>query len=326
MIQRGHGQLRAESGVALLSALLTVALLTVIVIEMTDATLVHSHLTRNAGNAMAAQLLARSAAIAGEALVSDETTNPAKVTCDKNLWAAPFLGIPAGAGMVALQITDEGGKLDLNSVGDTNYRAAVEKLFDTLGLEQSLVGLIANWIKPATDGSMATGAASDYCALSMPCAPRQLPLNSLEELLLIRGFDRQSIARLRPFVTVIPPANGRSSAPNPVNALTAKPQVLLALGCEGGDQVPACPTSFGGSDDEKTKDWQKEYADWQTKNCKPGAKNLLSTSSTTFAIDAHGVVGDMEQGLRVLVRRGKVVQRLTWQERPPSDTLPTEVR
>ena len=52
---------RDERGVALLSALFAVALLTIIVIEMTDATLVHTHLTRNAGNAMAAQLLARSA-------------------------------------------------------------------------------------------------------------------------------------------------------------------------------------------------------------------------------------------------------------------------
>ena len=176
---------------------------------------------------------------------------------------------------------------------------------------------------------MATGAASDYCALSMPCAPRQLPLNSLEELLLIRGFDEQKIARLRPYVTVIPRSDAKSATtpPPPVNALTAKPPVLAALGCDGGDQVPDCPTSFGGTTESKSSDtWASAYAEWQAKNCKAVPKNLLGTQSALFAIDAHGVVGDMEQGLRVLVRRnGKVVQRLTWQERPVTDVLPTEV-
>lgn len=330
MIQprRGRRRERAEGGIALLSALFTVALLTVIVIEMTDATMVHTHLTRNAGNAIAAQLLARSAATAGEALVGDETTNPPAVTCDKNLWAAPFLGIPAGAGMVALQITDEGGKLDLNGVRDKTYRGAVEKLFSGLDLDPSLVGQIATWITPATDGAMATGAASDYCALSMPCAPRQQPLNSLEELLVIRGFDEQTIARLRPYVTVIPRADGHSKGTQPpVNAITAKAAVLTALGCDGGDEVPACPTSLGGTNDQKSKDWQTEYLAWQAKNCSAVPKTLLGIKSSFFAIDASGVVGDMEQSLRVQVHRtGKHVDRLSWQEHPVSDALPVEVR
>jgi hypothetical protein len=112
----------------------------------------------------------------------------------------------------------------------------------------------------------------------------------------------------------------------PVNAITAKPLVLAALGCEGNAEVPACPTSVGASGDEKSTDWKKKYTDWQTKNCS-GAQKLLGTKSTLFAIEATGVVGDMAQSLRVLVQRsGKNVKRLSWQERPLSDTLPSEVR
>jgi general secretion pathway protein K len=323
----GRSGVRAEHGVALLSALLTVALLTVIVIEMTDATMVHTHLSRNAGNAIAAQLLARSAATAGEALVGNDTTNPPDPTCDRNLWAAPFPNVPAGSGMMFLQITDEGGKLDLNQVRNQAYAQAVQKLFSSLDIDPSLVDRIAAWVAPPADGAMATGGASDYCALSMPCAPRQQPLNSLDELLLIRGFDEQAVARLRPYATAIPRLDARGTgAPVPVNAITAKPLVLAALGCEGNAEVPACPTSVGGSGDEKTTDWKKKYTDWQTKNCS-AAQKLLGTKSTFFAIDATGVVGDMAQSLRVLVQRsGKNVKRLSWQERPVSDTLPSEVR
>ena len=326
MTTRGRSRVRAEHGVALLSALLTVALLTVIVIEMTDATMVHTHLSRNAGNAIAAQLLARSAATAGEALVADDTTNPPDPTCDRNLWAMPFPNVPAGSGTMFLQITDEGGKLDLNQVRNQAYAQAVQKLFSSLDIDPSLVDRVAAWIAPPADGAMATGSASDYCALSMPCAPRQQPLNSLDELLLIRGFDEQTVARLRPYATAIPRVDARGAGTPQVNALTAKPLVLAALGCEGNTEVPPCPTSVGGSGDEKTTDWKKAYADWQTKSC-GAAQKLLGTKSSFFSIEATGVVGDMAQSLRVLVQRsGKNVKRLSWQERPVSDTLPTEVR
>jgi len=331
VIQRVPRRVGTERGIALLSALLTVALLTVIVIEMTDATLVHSHLTRNAGNAMAAQLLARSAAIAGEALVGNKDANPPDRTCDKNLWATPFF-LPAGAGTVALQISDEGGKLDLNGVLNPAYRKIVETLFDDLGLGAGLVSGIAAWITPSGDGAMATGPATDYCALSMPCAPRQQPLNSLEELRLIRGFSEQTIARLRPYATVIPPVDAKAAkaaktTPLQVNVLTAKLPVLKALGCDGSEPVPDCSASSTGTGDAKGKDsWGTTYSEWQKTNCKD-VKQFLGTQSSLFLIDAHGVVGDMEQGLRVLVQRtGNKVRRLSWQERPVTDVLPTEVR
>src|SRR5262249_31436823 len=105
-VRGGASPRSGERGVALLSALLTVALLTVIVIEMTDAPMVNTHLSRNAGTAMAAQLLARSAATLGETLVGSDSTNP-DPTCDRNPWAMPYANIPAGAGLVFLQITDE---------------------------------------------------------------------------------------------------------------------------------------------------------------------------------------------------------------------------
>jgi general secretion pathway protein K len=312
-----------ERGVALLSALFTVALLTVVVIEMTDATMVHTNLNRNAGSAMAAQLLARSAAIAGEALLLDDSTNPQSITCPQNIWAMPLFGVPAGSGIVGLQISDESGKLDLNSVQNDDYRAAVERLFSSLDLDPSLVDRVRAWTAPPGDATMATGAASDYCALAMPCAPRQQPLNSLEELLLIRGFDDRAVARLRPYVTALP--RGGSKAQR-VNAATAKPLVLEAIGCESGDTLPPCPVTFGG-DDEKVDEWKKqEFENW-TANCTPAAKSLLTTNSDVFSILASGTVGDVTQTLRTTVRRqGDKVTRLWWQERPLSEAMPVEIR
>lgn len=313
-----------ERGVALLSALFAVALLTVVVIEMTDATLVHTSLNRNAGNAMAAQLLARSAATAGEALLTDDSTNPKKVTCPQNIWAMPLFGVPAGSGVVGLQISDESGKLDLNSVHDADYRAAVERLFSKLDVDPSLVERVRAWITPEDDPAMATGGGSDYCALAMPCAPRQQPLNSIEELLLIRGFDDRIVTRLRPYVTAVSGGSGRQV--QKINAATARPLVLEAIGCDGADAFPPCPASFG-NDDTKTDDWQKEeFEDWK-EGCTPQAQRLLTLKSDVFSILASGTVGDVTQHLRTTVRRsGDKVTRLWWQERPLSEAMPVEIR
>jgi general secretion pathway protein K len=316
-----------ERGVALLATLLSVALLTVIVIEMTDATLVHTHLTRNAGNAMAAQLLARSAETAGEALVTNDATNDPDVTCPRDdEWALPIVGLPVGPGTVALEIADESGKLDLNAVGTERHRAAVAALFETLGLEPALVDRVAAWIRPATSDPMATDQASDYCALPMPCEPRQGALNSLEELLLIEGFDESMLGRLRPFVTVITRDNTRSAGtPQPVNVNTARDEVLVALGCQTGaaESLPACSSNMT---DEELSTWKADVEAWKTESCAEAPRNVLGTKSNLFSIRAVGTVGDVSQTLRVLVqRRGGRAQRLWWQERPVVDVLPVEV-
>lgn len=317
--------LATERGVALLSALFTVALLTIVVLEMTDATLVHTHLTRNAGNAMAAQLLARSAALAGEALVSNDDTNPPGVTCRQNPWALPLFGIPAGSGTVGLQVSDEAGKLDLNSVRDERYRKAAQSLFSTLELDPSLVDRIATWITPAGDPAMATGGGSDYCALDMSCTPRQQPLQSLEELLLIRGFDERTLVRLRPYATAVPRPDGKAGQPQSLNPLTAEPIVLAAIGCESGSPPPDCPSSF--ANDEAKKEWQKEFDEWKASSCTADAQRMLKTQSNLYAIFASGTVGDVTQRLRTTVQRsGDRVDRLWWQESRLTEGAPVEVR
>jgi type II secretory pathway component PulK len=153
-------------------------------------------------------------------------------------------------------------------------------------------------------------------------------MTSLDELLLIRGFDEGSVARLRPYATAIPRrgARGARAAP-PVNALTAKPLVLAALGCEGADTLPACPMRFNDEDDDKSREWKAEFDAWRQDNCAEVPANLLTTKSDVFSLLASGSVGDVSQTLRVLVRRtGSRVTRLWWQERPLSEVLPVEVR
>ncbi len=287
-------------GFALLSALFSVALLTVVVLEMTDATLVGSHLTRNAANAIAAGLLARSAEVAAESLLVDQDRRYPGVTAPDQEWGQPWPDVPAGDGFAGFAIHDEQGKLDLNRVRDGEQRRWLEALFADLELDPALLDAIDAWTRPP-DG----GGAAAACALAIPCRPREGPLTSLEGHVLIEGFSPEDVARLRPFVTAFGQA-GRKG----VNVNTARPRVLRAMGCDLGDDFRAPPGGYRTTAD--------------VVECQ-GVRGL-SIDSDVFSIEARGTVGDTSRLVVAVVdRRGGKVRRLAWREGPVFPASPIAV-
>lgn len=304
---------RDQRGLALLSSLLAVTLLSIIVLEFAEVQMVHTHLGRNADNAVAAQLLARSAVVAGEALLIQDGDENRTRTAPDGLWALPIT-VPAGDGMVSLQITDEEGKLDLNSLQGlkkTQVRAALVSLFEKLDLDPELLGEIEEWIAPPPTGGEATAPTAADCVLPS-CTARRGPLLSVDELRLLRGFDDRTIRRLRPYVGAwredsIGKVGGK------VNVNTADPLVLRAIGCEVGKDFTVPP---GGFEDAK------DVTECSSKE----ASQLLTTRSDVFSITATGTVGDVTQSVTAIVKRTpNGIRRLSWRERPVSDLSPQEV-
>ncbi|HYC21541.1 MAG TPA: type II secretion system minor pseudopilin GspK [Candidatus Bathyarchaeia archaeon] len=284
-----------DRGLALVTAMLAVAMLTLIVVEMTDATLVNTHFTHNAGNAVAAELLARSAEVAGEALLIEDQQQSSQVTSRDGLWAIPIVGFPAGPGTVGLTIEDEQGKLSLNV--PPGKEAWLRTLFTNLGLDPSLVDAVMAW---QGTGAVAAGQQSDYCLLAVPCEPRHAPLVSVDELLMIRGFDRATVHALRPYVTAYPDPAARAN--QLVNVNTADPRVLEAVGCKppGNFQAPA--GGFKPGDPEVDKICQ-------------GIQ--VAQRSDYFTIVATGSVGDTTQSVRAVVKRtGSSVKPIAWRPNP----------
>lgn len=298
---------RDQRGLALLSSLLAVTLLSIVVLEFAEVQMVHTHLGRNADNAVAAQLLARSAVVAGEALlIQDKKENSNRPTAPDGLWAMPIT-VPAGDGMVSLQISDEEGKLDLNRAGDPKVRPALQRLFEELDLDPGLLAEIEEWIAPAPAGGEAAAPTAADCVLPS-CTARRGPLLSVDELRLLRGFDDRTIRRLRPYAGAWGErGNGQ------VNVNTADPLVLRAIGCEVGKDLVVPPGGF-----ERVQD--------VTECSSKEAGQLLKTRSDVFSIAATGTVGDVTQGVTAVVKPdARRARRLSWRERPVSDLSPQEV-
>lgn len=157
-------------------------------------------------------------------------------------WALRLPPIPVENGSLAGHIEDQQGKFNLNNLlkdGKVNLAqlAYLQRLLSILALPPTLADVLADWIDADSEPQPQGGAEDEtYLALQPPYLAANRPLIDVAELALVRGFDDEVRARLRPFVTALP----RFTA---VNANTATPEVLAAvvenLGLDGARAVVA---------------------------------------------------------------------------------------
>lgn len=251
---RGHGLRRGDSGVALILALLFIALLTVIVVEFSYETQVEASFATNQGSDLEAYLAAKSAVARGIALLASdliESEISGEPEFDSMLDPAPWsFGVPfepLNGAMSRTTITDEYGKINLNALIDMSSGQPEERellvnavreffiLRDPDGKESAdaIVDAILDWLD-YDDGDVARpeGAENDYYnGLENPYPCKNGPMDSVEELLLIKGIttkvffgdpEKEELP-LTEYFTVHGDWQGR------VNINTAREEVIAAM-------------------------------------------------------------------------------------------------
>jgi general secretion pathway protein K len=145
-------------------------------------------------------------------------------------WAQPMAGLPVERAVVSGFIVDEQGKFNLNNLAPNGNASEADlrvfrQLLETLGLARELADAVVDWIDRDPGITMPGGAEDNYyLALPRPYRAANQPMQQVEELYRVRGFDAKTVARLRPFVTAIP-----ATARTKVNVNTAPQQLLAAL-------------------------------------------------------------------------------------------------
>ena len=146
----------------------------------------------------------------------------------KEGWAQPIAGLPVERAVVAGDIADEQGKLNLNGLVNGSARSepdmrAFGRLLASLGLAPELAEAVLDWIDADPDLSGPGGAEdSYYLSLQRPYRTPNAPMTQVEELYRVRGFDAATVAKLKPYVTALP-------ARTAVNVNTASDRVLAAV-------------------------------------------------------------------------------------------------
>jgi hypothetical protein len=127
-----------------------------------------------------------------------------------------------GGGTITLRIEDATRRLDLNAA---ELAPAVRRLLAGLGLDPALGDTLADWTD-TDDVPRPYGAERQWYLGRHPALlPANAPLGAVSQLLLVRGWTPEVVARVRPFVA--------TSGERAVNPNTAPPLVLAAwLGSE----------------------------------------------------------------------------------------------
>lgn len=298
---REPGTKRSQRGVALLLALLTMVLLSVVVTEFTFSTQVdYRRAAMWLAGRRAALLAEGGIALAVEVLRQDFSYTNTDSFSD--IWARDLPPIDTGAGMLAVRIGDEQGKLNLNSLvtgalSPTGRRFTA--LLNSLNLDPGLAAPLADWVDRNRDpGPGPLAAEADwYSRATPPYEPRNGPLRSFAELALVRGFSPGVLARLRPFVTVLPDSDDK------VNANTAPREVLAAMDPRLDDQFligrlldARAATPFTSAASMRAVSGMEALSETEL-------ERLFAFSSRWFRVRATGDVAGAMRSAEALLRR-----------------------
>ena len=226
-----------QRGVALITAVLIVALATILAVNVgfkgyldqrrsaTLYSLDQAFQVATGAEAWAADILQRDAK--GGKSVDDFTEE----------WATPIPPIPLENGDVAGFLEDMQGRFNLNSLvkaDDTGELvadpAAVQRfknLLDLLELEEKWADMIVDWLDSDIEATFPDGAEDNvYTSLTPAYRPPNMRITRSSELLALHDFGLERFRKLEPFVTALP-------AGTSINLCTAPPEVLDALIGEG---------------------------------------------------------------------------------------------
>jgi general secretion pathway protein K len=202
---------RQQRGVALITAVLVVAIGTMIAVNlMWEGTLD----LRRAESALAADqglLYVQGAeAWAADILRQDLVDSPNSDHFGEQ-WAYELPPLPVDGGTITGKLEDLQGRFNLNNLigadGMENQlaRRQFERLLNSLEIDPGLAGAVVDWLDPDTELRFPTGGEDVvYTSADPPYRTANSMITSTSELMAIAGFDRDIYRRLAPYVAVLP--------------------------------------------------------------------------------------------------------------------------
>lgn len=221
-----------QQGVALITVLLIVAMATVLAVSMVKS---QQNLLRRSGSVFSqdqAYLYTLGAeSFAKSVLADDKEKDKNKNSPQDSLnetWAKKIPAFPVEGGFVQAQIEDLQGRFNLNNLikdGQVNMDAVAtyQRLLAALDISPILVSPVIDWLDNDNLPYDSDGAEEDwYLRLKPAYRAANSLFVSVAELSLLRGYTPEIVAKLQPYICVLPTATT-------INVNTAPDAVLAAL-------------------------------------------------------------------------------------------------
>nr|VFK65847.1 MAG: general secretion pathway protein K [Candidatus Kentron sp. UNK]VFK71579.1 MAG: general secretion pathway protein K [Candidatus Kentron sp. UNK] len=230
--------MRRDRGIALISVILTVALIATISTGMIARQYVEIRRTSNLIHAHQAFEYALGVESWATRLLRRDLLEKEENNTDHpgEAWASALPPTDIAGGMLTGRIEDLQARFNLNNLrrsppdpkkpGEEEVwrdLARFQELLKRCELEAHLAWPVVDWIDGGDRDETSPGGAEDYAylGLDVPYRAANAPMASPDELVLTRGFDYDAYACLSPFVSALPEYV-------PINVNTASGPVLMA--------------------------------------------------------------------------------------------------
>lgn len=202
--------LRRQRGVALITAVLIVALATILATQIGFDSALEQRRSSTILLLDQAFLVGLGAEAWAASYLKDDLENSKQDHLGER-WATPIPPIPIDGGAIEGSVEDMQGRFNLNELvtaeGAVNTEGLREfqNLLGALELESKWAAILADWLDVDTQPTFPDGAEDDlYTAQIPPYRAANGPITSVSELLALPGFDLERYQRLRPYVTALP--------------------------------------------------------------------------------------------------------------------------
>ena len=144
-------------------------------------------------------------------LLNIDFQNSPNMTYQNENWGNSIEPFSVGSYTVNLKISDLQSKINVNSLvlnnSDINYiqLERLMSLFDQLDINQDLIYALIDWIDYDSEMFSSSGGEDDYyLSLNPGYRAANRAIHNLDEVLLIRGFDKAILKKLKPYLATIP--------------------------------------------------------------------------------------------------------------------------
>ncbi len=220
---------RSQRGVAVITAILIVAIGTMIAVNLVwqgklDQRRAEAALAADQGLMYVQGAEAWAADILRQDLVDSPDTDHLG-----EQWAVELPPLPVDGGAIQGRLEDLQGRFNLNNLiardGTENElaRKEFERLLALVEVDPALAGAVVDWLDADTELRFPTGGEDVvYSGSDPPYRTANSTITSVSELLAIAGMDRESYSRLAPYLTALPQGTK-------LNVNTASDVVLASL-------------------------------------------------------------------------------------------------
>lgn len=306
-----------QKGVALVLTLLILTLLVVAGLELNRAVRVEANLAGNFRDLTQAHYIAQSGVESARALIQED--EPSYDALEEKWAQFEFLAYLSlmlfNEGRFSGQIVDESAKFNPNGLidpygnVDQKKKNQLERLLNLLGHDPGVIDAILDWLDP-DDQKRPLGAEKEYyTAQKNPYAPKNGPLDSLGELLLVKGMDSPTFygteekEGLGNYLTIY--SEGK------ININTANLPVLTSLSPKVDQAMAQAVLDYRNKKPFRKTEELRSLPGWDS--VYPQISSEITVRSDYFSLELQGNFREARAMIRTVIKReGKTTRILYW--------------